>query len=273
MKRQKKISPAPSPLVRPGKGLWGGRLLRFAALPSTNTWALAHAAELQNGDVIRALVQTQGRGRFERPWHAPARRALTFSFVMTNVAPEPATGVGMASALAVRDCLAALGLPALLKWPNDVLVHNRKIAGILCERDDSTGTTVTGIGLNVNLTRRDFRAIPRILFPATSMRLEAGREFSPAVILRKLLHHLSIHLQQTQTEGLPGIVARWTPHDALRGRRLAVQTPDHMIEGVCAGLNPDGSLKLTVAPGRTLALWSGDVTMCSPRLSPRAGGV
>ena len=240
------------------KGLWAGRLRTFDELPSTNTWMLEHAAELRHGDVVRARAQTAGRGRLARAWLALPGRSLTFSCALCDAPFIPlGPNIGQFAACAVADTLAEFGLAAALKWPNDVMVADRKIAGILVEMADAPSVLVLGIGLNVNVTEDEFRAAA-LDRPATSMQAAAGRSFHVDTVLRALLGQLQVWLDQAVSEGLAPMLARWATADWLAGRDIEVQTATGTVAGRYAGLDELGRLRVTRAGGE-VALWTGDV--------------
>jgi BirA family transcriptional regulator, biotin operon repressor / biotin---[acetyl-CoA-carboxylase] ligase len=249
--------PAPSPTT--AQGLWTGRVWRFAALPSTNTWAREHLGELAHGDVVWADAQTAGRGRFDRTWLAPARQGLTFSVVLRG---RPyvslAANLGQVAAWAVHRTLAGYDIVAHLKWPNDVMVQGRKIAGILVEQGGTADTFVVGIGLNVNVAARSFRNAG--LDPlATSMRIERQRPFALRQALRSLLAELQTRLDQVAGEGLTPLLRAWSRHDWLDGQAIVVHGAGVTRAGRYEGLDAVGRLRLKDEDGREHLLWTGDV--------------
>jgi BirA family biotin operon repressor/biotin-[acetyl-CoA-carboxylase] ligase len=234
----------------------------FESLPSTNGWALGHADSLQHGDALCAIRQTAGHGRFERKWISPADRGLTVTILLRppRRADWMAQRSGFAAALAVRGMLAAFGLPACVKWPNDVLVGGRKIAGVLAEREGPDGPVALGIGVNVNLTRTDFRGA-KLLYPATSMRLEAGRKFVVADVCRGLLDGFDAWWLKMKQQGPQCLRRAWARHDFLRGRIVTVSGPAGSDTGRYAGMDEEGRLALRLAGGETRLFWSGDVSV------------
>ena len=238
------------------------RLFLFESLPSTNRWALDHAFELRHGDAVRAILQTAGRGRFERVWISPGDRGLAVTLLLRPPRRKDwmAQKCGFAAALAVRDTLFALGLPAQLKWPNDVMVRGCKIAGILAERNDPAGPVALGIGVNVNLTRADFHGA-ELLYPATSMRIETGRAFDVASVCKRLLRRFDLWWRKMDTHGPPCIRQAWARHDYLLDKTIAVRSPAEHVVGRYAGMDDEGRLILA-RPGEEVRLfWSGDVSL------------
>ena len=252
-----------------GEGLWGAQLRLFDSLPSTNQWMLDHIRSCRHGDVVRAIRQTAGRGRFQRQWVTPDNRCLTFSVLLDFGASEQwmAPVCGQAAAVAVHAAVESCGVPALLKWPNDVLGRHGKIAGILAERDADSGRVVLGIGINVNLTGADLAAM-ELLQPATSIRVEAGREFDVEAVLTGVLKDLAAGLDQLRSKGIRRLIESWRERDALTGTRVTVNAAGAVVTGRYAGLDGDGRLCLVDDAGKNHAFWAGDVSIRGPVRSP-----
>ncbi|MCE9614978.1 MAG: biotin--[acetyl-CoA-carboxylase] ligase [Lentisphaerae bacterium] len=259
----------PHTVAAPGQGLWGGRLLTFESLPSTNQWALDHAADARHGDIIRAVQQTAGRGRFNRQWLSPGGRELTLSVCLhlPGATGQTMGWLGPAVALAIHTAVATHGITAKVKWPNDVLVGRRKLAGILCERDLRTSMVVVGMGLNVNLKpdAMNHLAAPQ---PVTSMHMETGRELEPELVLQALRAALERFLPLAMGGACAGLQQAWAEHDGLSGQRVRLTTTSGEVEGDYAGLTPEGYLRLRVAAGTERVFLSGDVTLAAPRDVP-----
>ncbi|MGQ9662167.1 MAG: biotin--[acetyl-CoA-carboxylase] ligase [Kiritimatiellia bacterium] len=251
------------------RGLWGSRLLIFDVLPSTNTWVSRHANELRHGDVVQAIHQNAGRGRFDRAWLAPADRGLTLTIFLDGARkPKWLTlRSGFIAALAVQATLAAKRVKASVKWPNDVIVNGRKIAGILAERGTDRDFVVLGIGLNVNLTRSDLERVP-LLQPATSLRIETGTKHAIEEVCRLLLRKLEQLWHRIERGGPSALTSCWRRHDALRkGRLVRIQTVEGPIEGRYLGMDEEGCLLLQIA-GTVRSFHSGDVSICAERRKP-----
>lgn len=214
------------PAIVPGRGLWSGRLLSFHAIPSTNTWAVAHSAELGHGDVVQAAAQTAGRGRLTRSWLTVPGAGIACSVLLRKPAFVPvAPNVGQAAALAVSDLLLDYGLAPGLKWPNDVLVAGRKIAGILAELVPEDDALVLGIGLNVCTPAPDL-ATAGLADTATSMAAEASRPLAPDAVFGALMLRVQQRLDALVASGCEVILRDWTRRDALAGLRIEVLIPD-----------------------------------------------
>lgn len=246
-------------------GLPGVRL--FASVGSTNDVARRLAAEgAPAGTLVLAERQLAGRGRAGRAWDSPAGLGLWLSILLRpGSLPEPGA-VPLLVGLAVAEALEPFLLPASLrlKWPNDLLVGDRKLGGILCEgawEGDRPAHLVAGIGLNVLHAPLDFPA--ELRGAASSVAIAAGRrperrEVAGAVA-RALAATASGPLELTP-ERLAALEAR----DALRGREVRVTEPTTgapLAEGTALGVAPDGALLLRTASGAIRPMHSGTVRL------------
>lgn len=242
-----------SPLAREA------RILEFEELPSTNSWAMEHLPELRHGDVVRALRQTAGRGRLERKWCSGTQGSLTFSIILRDARLLTlGPNLGQLAACAVLRTLGENGVEAKLKWPNDVLVCDSKICGILVEQAGGGGDFVVGIGLNVNLSGPDMEAFA-LDRPATSLQCETGKKCDEGRILVALLEEYERQVAAALTDGLGGMLAVWAGHDWLAGREVKVLGSGQVLEGRCLGLDDGGRMRLRLGSGVEECCWTGDV--------------
>lgn len=208
---------------------------------STNLDARAGA----HGDVYTADAQTAGRGRLDHRWLSPPGANLMLSAVLdvADLPPEQVVTLPLVVGLAVHACvtrfLAAASIA--LKWPNDVYVFDRKIAGILCERHGDA--VVAGVGVNVNQTT----FAPEIAARATSLVLAAGdgAAFKIDKVRDVLLEELGSAYEVWRTGGFASLHPRYAAVDWLKGCRIAVRQTDddaEPLEGLCEGVQPDGTL-------------------------------
>lgn len=239
-------------------GLWGGKLQALDSVPSTNAYALEHITELRHGDIVSALDQTAGKGRFGRDWYSDAGKSVTLSVVLEPASlPLLSPGLLMqATALAVRSAVDDCGVNARIRWPNDVESAGGKLAGILAEMDDSSGMAVLGIGINVNQDREDFSGLD-IARPAASILVETGRRHNTALLTKVLIGELETFLEFDASN----ILKDWRRYDALRDSEISVSTPQDTYTGRYKGISDDGRLILEDAGGEERLFWSGDVTL------------
>lgn len=262
-------------LVR-GGGFW--REVRVVPeTGSTNADLAALARDgAPEGVVLVAEQQTAGRGRLGRTWTSPARSALTFSMLLRPRVPVRALGwasllTGVAVAMAVRRMTAwseagegflggtegDVAVDARLKWPNDLLVGGRKLAGILVEKVEGDGLVV-GVGLNVDL-REDELPVPT----ATSLTIEGAPLTDRAPLLRAILREFSTWYREwTALGGDPetsGLRTAYKDLCATLGRRVRVELPGgEFLTGTAADVDENGRL-VVAAPGGDRAVSAGDV--------------
>jgi BirA family biotin operon repressor/biotin-[acetyl-CoA-carboxylase] ligase len=222
--------------AKPG---FGAPHRHFSRTDSTNTRARELAeAGAPRGTVVTAGEQSEGRGRQGRSWTAPPGKALLYSAVLSPL-DERHLLLPLAVPLAVCEAAESLqpGLGCAIKWPNDVWVDGRKLAGILVEGRPQEGWAVLGIGLNVSTT-----AFPgELAGTATSLRL-AGDETEIDAVLSRLLAALG----QWLTAPRERVLAEWSRRDALRGEPVRWTGG----EGTAAGIDSDGGLLVDTATGR-----------------------
>lgn len=264
----------PSPVDRPPLDV---DALRDAILVDGGLWTAVEALESTtstNADVVAAVArgaaeglvvtaehQTSGRGRLDRRWEVPPRSGLVVSVLLRpDHVPLPRWTwlpllTGLAVDMTVRDCGVASGL----KWPNDVLVDDRKLCGILLERAEGPAgaAAVVGIGLNVALGA-DELPVPT----ATSMRLEGATTLDRGVVLQVLLGHLErLYTRWAGSGGDPApLRADYLERCVTVGSAVRVELPDgSTLRGVADDVDPLGRL---VVAGRALS--AGDVTHVRP---------
>ena len=211
---------------------------------STNERARELAlAGAPHGTLIVADEQTAGRGRQGRVWTAAPREALLMSMVLRELEPT----LPLRAALAI---CTALPLDSAIKWPNDIWVDGRKLAGILVEGRPQEGWAVLGIGLNVRTT--DFP--PELKGSATSLVL-AGSELTVEQVLAELLRELRCWLSEPDER----VLAAWRERDALHGQRVRWDSG----EGTAAGIDQGGALLVDTGTGR-VKLDAGEVHLLPP---------
>lgn len=219
--------------------------IHHAEIGSTNEEARNLAvAGAEHGTLVTADAQTAGRGRQGRVWSAPPKSSLLCSLVLR----QPPNLLPLAAGLAVADTVARYDLEPKVKWPNDVLVDDRKIAGILAEGRPAEGWAVLGIGLNVALRVED---LPDELHgTATTLGLEPDAVES---VLANLLTALEVRL--AQSEGV--LLEDFRSRDALLGRE--VSWSGGAATGVGAGIDGTGRLVVTTPSGGRVLLDAGEV--------------
>lgn len=236
----------------------------FAETASTNDSATQRGRQgAEGGIVIFAESQTAGRGRFGRAWASAPYRGLWFSLLLRPSLPPSAwprltTWAAVSLAAAIENCLA---LPAAIKWPNDIYLSGRKIAGILAESGaDVNGQpfAVVGIGVNVNQTAAEFP--PKLAGKAASLGMVTGRVIDRPTFAACLLQELDARLPQVASD-FPALIAEAGRRSLLLGHWVQVQSGPNILEGRAEQLDPDGHLLLRGSDGSLSRLSAGEVTI------------
>jgi len=240
-----------------------GDIRFFPGTDSTNRQAKALAAAgAAEGTVVIAEEQTAGRGRRGRAWFSPPRVGIYMSLILRpDIPPQEAPRFALLAAAAVAAAVReTTGLEVTIKWPNDILAGGRKLGGILTEASmemDRVEYLIIGVGLNVNLNRRDFP--PELQPIATSIRAETGRPTDRILLTKRLLESLEATYNECRREGFAPILKRWQGFSEMLGRRVAVDVGERRFTGKVAAFGADGSLVLRSPDGETLRFFSGDV--------------
>ena len=173
-------------IIKPNRSVY--TIYKYANLNSTNSFLKQHCSSLPDYSVIWADEQTEGRGRFTRIWNSQPGLDLTFSLLLplTSLEQKRRQNITQIAALSIAQALEVYGLKPSVKWPNDVLIHGKKISGILCEitETDERVYGVLGIGINVNNTEKFLASLD---IPATSLRCELRHKVVRKDLLKKLL--------------------------------------------------------------------------------------
>jgi BirA family biotin operon repressor/biotin-[acetyl-CoA-carboxylase] ligase len=203
---------------------------------------------LGEGAIVVADHQTAGRGRLGRNWEAPAGTAILCSVLLKPPPERHAPELSLVAGVAVADMLErATGLSVQIKWPNDVMLRRRKVAGCLAEGRD--GAVVLGIGVNVNQTSDE---LPE---NAGSLRTLTGRAWDREELLASLLDDLEGRYAEWREGGLDAVYDGLAPRDFLRGRRVSVDG----TSGVASKIDRDGRLEIEVGHGNVVTVESGEV--------------
>lgn len=243
----------------------GTSVLSFDAVPSTIDVASALSQEgASEGTVVVAEAQTGGRGRLGRKWSSPADVGIWTSIILRpSIPPRDAPKLTLLVAVSVARVLSeCYGIPAQIKWPNDVIVRHRKICGALTElvaEQDAVKYIIASFGLNVNQTSAKFPAEVRSI--ATSMRIETGKKFKRPDVFRTLLRELDTQYQDFREHGSVNIVEQWRERSCTLGQHVKVQLREDVVEGTARDLDDDGSLLVEVGSGELRSIAYGDVTI------------
>jgi len=241
---------------------FGTRIQHSFSIDSTMSEGARLAAKgAPEGTLVVAEEQTAGRGRFGRHWHSERASGLYCTLVLRpSVAPSMAPVLTLLAGVSVAEAIQEASQTAVdLRWPNDVLINEKKCAGILVEMTAEPlriSHVLIGIGINVN----------HVLIPAelaeeaTSLRLQAGRAFSRLELLISVLKRLEYYYNRFLDHGAAGIIARFEEISSYaRGRRVQVTDGGSAVSGMTEGLTPEGILLVRREDGKLEKVLSGQV--------------
>ncbi len=230
-------------------------------IDSTNTYARQHAKSFDQKKItcIVADEQTAGLGRFQRKWISPkgVNLYVTFYFRLPiNTLHLVSLGQVMAASLA--SVLIQEGFHPKIKWPNDVQLSGKKLAGILCETafSEKMVDVFLGIGINVNMEIDDLDQIDQ---PATSLKTETGRIWDRKVFLEKLKKQFLSDLSRFKQEGFAPFRAIFDHLLAYKGQQIRCFDGKKVWEGICHSLTNDGQLNILLPDKSIHAIYAGDI--------------
>lgn len=246
--------------------LWGEVFL-FEEIDSTNTKGMDLAREgAPEGTIILAETQRKGKGRLGRTWISPPAVNIYLSIIMRpDIPPSQAPFMTlMASVAAASAIRKAMGIPAFIKWPNDIILGEKKVGGILTEMRsgiDRIDFIVLGIGININLDTSILPPDVRLI--ATSIKEYLGKDVPRIEVLVAILKELDIWYNIFLKKGPRPILDEWRFLTATIGKRVKIAFLSGVIEGVAEGIDEEGRLLVRIGTGAIEKVSSGDVTIIS----------
>lgn len=245
-------------------GRFGCKVHYFPEIDSTNTQARRIAEKgAAEGEIVIAEQQTRGRGRLGRAWISPPNFNIYFSLVLRpkQLLAAEAPQITLMAAVALTETIASLVRePPLIKWPNDILMGRRKIAGILAESSigpKGIDFVILGIGVNLNL--------PRLQMPeairdrATSLIEFARQPVDRHEFVRRLIQDLERCYGMLEQSGFGALASFWDARSALHEKRVRVEMIDDVIVGTARGIDRDGALLVEDDQGTMRRVVAGDV--------------
>jgi BirA family biotin operon repressor/biotin-[acetyl-CoA-carboxylase] ligase len=236
--------------------------IQLETISSTNTWAKEHRSQFHPAHLtcITADEQTAGKGRQQKKWISPKGSNLYVTLYFTI--PQYASyisNLGQIMALSCAELLHTMHVNAQIKWPNDILVDNKKIGGVLTEttpQNHSTGI-ILGLGLNINMPETILESIDQ---PATSLHLILNKQVKPSSLLEPLLEQFTSHLEQLKIRGFAFFRHRFFEFLAYKGKLITLHLPEKNIQGICDSITPEGCLKLRLPSGDYRIFSAGEVS-------------
>lgn len=247
------------------------RLRRVTVLPevdSTNLELGRMAPGERHAHAVLAERQTRGRGRRQRNWHSPAGGNVYFSLGWRfPQGDHPLSTLPLIVAVATANALNRAGLEGHgIKWPNDVLVSGRKLAGILVElksAGNGNSTAIIGIGINVRMPNTQAEDPEKLIDrPWTELEAHLGKEHKPCdrnALASQLLDQLLASLDRFERSGFETFTGAWEEYDLLQDEQVTLELDDATVNGVARGVNEWGELLLQTANGEVHSFHAGEV--------------
>ena len=237
-----------------GKGLH-----YFDEVNSTNEKADKLAANVEEGTVIIAEKQKKGIGRFGREWISPKGGVCVSVILKPKISPIDASKMTLIAGIAVAKVIRKLGLDAKLKWPNDVLIHGKKVGGILTSINTKEGKIdyiIVGVGINVNI---DISTFPKELQEGTtSLKEELKKEVSMEKIIEDILYEVEINYETSKERKFTFLLNEWKRLSNTIGKKVKIKMRAEVIEGEAVGVNRDGALILKREDGSLKKIIAGE---------------
>lgn len=246
------------------KGSIGREIFFYEKVGSTNTVASNLAGQVAEGTVIIADTQEKGRGRLGRLWVSPPGENIYMSIILQpQIETRDATLITIMAAVASANALRkTTGLNISIKWPNDLIFHERKIGGILTElKTDQKGIlfSVIGIGINVNTDINSFPEDVRGI--ATSVKNETGKLFSREEIVAETLNEIDNWYMILKAMKREVLLAEWQRLTSTLGKEVIVVIGQETYKGFAEAIDDEGMLILRLPSGEMKRIHSGDLTV------------
>lgn len=240
--------------------------IHFDTIDSTNTWTKKNAATLDPNQLtcVTALEQTAGRGRFYRKWISPKGQNIyaTLYFCIPRNSPY-IINLGQILSLSCIAVLRKKGFDPKIKWPNDILLDGKKVAGILCETvsfEDKIGV-VLGVGINVNMPQDLLDTIDQ---PATSLAQLSGQTWTLEQIIEPVLKQFIKDLDLLENQGFEPFRTLYDECLAFKGETISCHDGIKTVKGVCHSVNSDGRLNLLLPNAEVVLLSAGEIAAALP---------
>lgn len=237
------------------------RCFYFDEINSTNAYMLTHANELKSGDFCVAEYQSAGRGRRGRTWVSPYGNHLYFSMLWQFEQGLAQTmGLSLVVGCSLVNILSGMGIHGLgLKWPNDVYLDNKKLAGVLVEMTgqmDNKCQLIIGVGLNLAMSSSQGQTIDQ---PWSDL-CGVIDSIDKTELIIKLQQQLKIDLQLFEKQGLQPFLTHWKKWDIFNQQPVSLLLGDNQIDGICQGINEQGAILLKTS-NKIEAFVGGEITL------------
>ncbi|MDD2679355.1 MAG: biotin--[acetyl-CoA-carboxylase] ligase [Candidatus Omnitrophica bacterium] len=240
----------------------GKKIFYFDSLGSSIDTAMDLGVKgAPSGTLVLTEAQTKGRGRLGRTWFSPKYKGLYFSLILRpDMLPAQASVLTLLSAVSICEAIKTVtGLEAQIKWPNDILLHNRKLCGILTQvvaETDRIDFVIISAGINVNNDKKS------LISTATSLKEHKKEETSRVSLLQEILRRLEANYLTLEKKGSRPVLDKWRQQSITLGRRVKVYCQNKHTEGEAVDIDTDGALLVRKDSGFVEKVLAGDVVHC-----------
>lgn len=242
----------------------GKQILHFDSITSTNDKAKKIASKENDGTVIISEEQTGGRGRLGRPWTSPKYKGVWMSIILKpEIDTMDVPKITQIAAASVVTTLLDMNIKAYIKWPNDIIINDKKVCGILTEMSgeiNKVNYVVVGIGLNVNSSIEDFDK--ELLSKATSLKIEENREFKRNILVANILNNFEkLYEELIEYNNIDTSIKICKKNSILIGREIKIINRNRESFGKAIDLNSNGELLIQTKDGEIKPLISGEISV------------
>lgn len=234
--------------------------IHFDLLNSTNDWIKNHfqSLSLDHFTCVTARTQSAGKGQFKKKWYSPPGNLYASLFFTLPTTFPYLANLGQLMACSCLEVLKEYGIRADFKWPNDLLVKRKKLAGILTEiiHLENLYGIILGLGMNINMSLDDLKHIDQ---PATSFSQIYGQQEDPMVILHKIASSFIKNLEDLKHHSLKKFIHIMNECLAYKKEFISIQKQGKLYRGICVGLSDQGHLELQLDSGEILIFISGEI--------------
>jgi len=243
-------------------GYIGSKIYHFDEVDSTNDTAKELALGSEEGTVVIAEIQKKGRGSFGKSWFSPKGGIWLSIILKPQISPSQIPLLTFISGIAICRVIRKLRLNARIGWPNDVLIGNKKVCGILSEAglNGKVNYVVVGIGINANV---DIELFPEDLKSnATSLKQELGKEVSQEDITQKIFDEMEIVYNNFKKENITRTLKEWKKLSCTIKRKVEIRGATETIEGKALDIDKDGALIVKLKNGTIKKVIAGECRIC-----------
>ena len=241
-------------------------IVYLESVDSTNKYAADNFTNLPNQTIIFSQIQTAGKGRNGKIWHSPNEENIYASYIIKDPKFQPAKASWIGALAAINTLqVHAEDLDFWIKWPNDVYLKRKKIAGILCEshldNNNKVDGVIIGMGININMSSKTLSKLEK---PATSLFNEKKNKLKIEDIQKSLAYQIEIIYKMLVSEGIDFIFTKWKKLNGLINRDIEVlQDNGNILSAKAIDIDKSGELIIIDNLGKEHHIFSGDVSICS----------